>query len=393
MDTKEIVAKPSSELQGQATSFAIVNFTPEQKELLKSTVMIVAVKKENRNSAECAITDDELNLFCLICAKTGLNPFLKQIYGMKRYDTDSGTYKLAIQLSIDALRIVASRNPLYRGHSAPEWCGRDGKWTDIWTKEKEMPYAARVQAYHANFPKPMVGIAYWHECCQPTKFWEKRGISQLAKCATAAALRMVCPRDTASLYIPEEMPPVQKNNQENELPNEPSKNAESEVKLVDLTTNLQTKENEEKMRLYTQICTLIKDNNFDSQTTAKCKAEIGLNGTARDLTLIDFQRLKSYLILKSNILDDRSITQEIIEQAIKNARVSGDFRTMSSEEINLVTFALSQLTAQKFVAPSEDNMPDRELPDKVTSENIESKMEAIAQSAEATVAIDDSKKK
>lgn len=392
MDSKEIVTTNSNIIESQA-GVSPITFTTEQKELLKSTVMIIAVGKEYRNKPECAITDDELNLFCLICAKTGLNPFLKQIYGMKRYDTDSGTCKLTIQLSIDALRIIAARNPLYQGHSAPELCGKDGKWVDIWTNLKENPYAARVKVYHANFREPMVGIAYWHECCQGTIFWKTRGISQLAKCATAAGLRMAFPQDISSLYIPEEMPPVQTINQENEKVNEPPGNIESEVKVVDFQTDTQIAEDNEKKRLYAEVCTLIKDNNLDSHTIALCKAEIGLTGTAKNFSLTDFRRLKSYLILKNFMLDERAITTEMITQATKRANVSGDFRTMSSKEIDFVTFALRQLTAQKFIAPSEDNMPDRELPDKITSENVESRLNAIAESAEATVAIDDGKKK
>ena len=144
MESKDIVTTNQNMVESQAGT-SLVAFTPEQKELLKSTVMIIAVKKEKQNSIECAITDDELELFCLICAKTGLNPFLKQIYGMKRFDGSTGSYKLTIQLSIDALRIIASRDPAYRGHSAPEWCDENGKWFDIWTNIKKMPFAARVK--------------------------------------------------------------------------------------------------------------------------------------------------------------------------------------------------------------------------------------------------------
>ena len=137
---------------------------------------------------------------------------------------------------------------------------------------------------------------------------------------------------------------------------------------------------------------MIKTNNFDSQTVANFKVEIGLTGTSKDFSLVDFKRLRAYLYLKS-IICCQSISLETIDQAIKVANVSGDFKTMNFEEIDFVTFALRQLTAKKFVAPSADNIPDVMLPDEITSENVESKLKAIAESAEATVAIDDGKKK
>ena len=74
-----------------STELVHQEFTTNQIDLVKRTVA---------NGA----TNDELQLFLAQCTRTGLDPFSKQIYFVKR--GGKGT----IQVSIDGMRLIAQRS-------------------------------------------------------------------------------------------------------------------------------------------------------------------------------------------------------------------------------------------------------------------------------------------
>ena len=201
-------ARRESAPEPEPPPVAGMRFTREQVELIKRTIAK-------------GTTDDELQLFIMQCERTGLDPFARQIYCVKRWDSQLEREVAQTQISIDGARLIAERTEKYAGQLPVLWAKVYGfdvtggdpaiRWFDVWPFPDEAPYAAKARILRTDFREPMEAVARFDAYKQTkrggtlTHMWQKMPDVMIAKVAEMLGLRKAFPHELRGLYSTDEM--------------------------------------------------------------------------------------------------------------------------------------------------------------------------------------------
>lgn len=148
-------------------------------------------------------SNDELSIFLHACKRTQLDPFMRQIYCVMRWDSKANKNLMTIQTGIDGYRLIAERTGRYAPGREPTYIYQDGKIISCTAYVKKQ---TQDGTWHE-----IAATAFYDEYVQrqkdgkPTRFWLQMGHNQIAKCAEALALRKAFPGDLSGVYTKEEM--------------------------------------------------------------------------------------------------------------------------------------------------------------------------------------------
>ncbi|MFO7745442.1 MAG: phage recombination protein Bet [Psychroflexus sp.] len=149
-------------------------------------------------------SDDEFEIFFQACKQTGLNPFMKQIYMVKRWNSDLKRNAMTFQTGIDGYRLIAERSGKYAPGRSSEY-----RYDDKGNLISAIAYV-----------KKQTTDGTWHEVAaeafyseyvakkkdgEPTGMWKEKPHIMLGKCAEALALRKAFPAELSGVYTKEEM--------------------------------------------------------------------------------------------------------------------------------------------------------------------------------------------
>lgn len=212
-ETKKVISstdiKKSTSLKNIITKIAPEGIDPHTYYNLISNQVMGTDARGNPRPVE------DILFFLQTAQKLGLDPSLRQIYPVYRWDGRLGRERMVIQTGIDGLRLVAQRSKQYGGQDDIVF-----KVEDIFnpiTGEtiKQLVAVATVYKIVGNTRMPVSASARWHEYAQKAKrkdgteyyigMWESMPYNQLAKCAEALVLRKGFPQDLSGIYITEEM--------------------------------------------------------------------------------------------------------------------------------------------------------------------------------------------
>lgn len=190
-------------VQGQgalAIQSAQSMWTAEQRAVLAS----MGVDHECSNA--------ELAGFLHLCQRRDLDPFLKQVYLIGRYDKRAGRKVFTPQTGIDGFRVIARRAADKSGidyeYEDTVWFDADGAQHQVWLTD-EPPVAAKVVVLRNG--RRFSGIARYAAYVDrdrdgnPKNQWKSSPDGQIEKCAEAKALRRAFPEDLGGMYSDVEM--------------------------------------------------------------------------------------------------------------------------------------------------------------------------------------------
>jgi phage recombination protein Bet len=159
----------------------------------------------------------ELAVFMHYCQRTGLDPFSRQIYFIKRRVKEDGqwTDKWTTQIGIDGFRVIRDRIAERLGvtveYEDTTWYDHDGREHKVWLRN-DPPAGCIVTVIKdgRRFPAAIRFDSYAQrnrDSGELTGQWKTQPDHMIEKCAEAFALRRAFPHDLAGIYLAEELPP------------------------------------------------------------------------------------------------------------------------------------------------------------------------------------------
>lgn len=158
---------------------------------------------------------DSIRMVLGYCKAAGLDPMQKPVHIVPMWDRQSGSMRDVIMPGVNLYRIQASRSGQFAGVTEPEF-GPDIA-TKIGGQDITYPEWCRVvvrRQLASGHIADFTAREYWLEnyavkggkekSIAPNAMWTKRPRGQIAKCATAQALRAAFP-EIAAQYTHEEM--------------------------------------------------------------------------------------------------------------------------------------------------------------------------------------------
>lgn len=153
------------------------------------------------------LSHEEFEIFLMACMKTQLDPFMKQIYAVKRKSKKpDGSWgeTMTIQTGIDGYRLIAERTDRYAPGQEPSYTyDQEGNLLSATAYVKKMTADGTWHTVSAS--------AHIDEYCQksrdghPIGMWNTMPRTMLAKCAESQALRRAFPSEMSGVYTKEEM--------------------------------------------------------------------------------------------------------------------------------------------------------------------------------------------
>lgn len=270
----------------------------------------------------------EFKLFLNQARTTGLNPLARQVFAVKRWDSNLGREAMTIQVSIDGFRLIAERTGQYAGQTAPQWCGEDGVWKDVWLSDSA-PAAARVGVLRHDFKEPCYGVARFNGYAQRKKdssltvMWLKMGDVMIAKCAESLALRKAFPQELSGLYTSDEM--AQATTEETAQPHKnPNMLQEAAQEYDGLTLNSLPGLSKTPAKFWS-------DTSLELKTPAKCDDELSwiktnlLNAVGKAPTLALLDKLEA---------DNMKYYDDLLPQDAEEVRSTFEIRRKQHIEFN-----------------------------------------------------------
>jgi phage recombination protein Bet len=145
---------------------------------------------------------EDVSIFLYTCKRTRLDPVIRQIYAVWRWNSTLSRNVMSIQTGIDGMRLVAQRTGEYAGQDDIVYEEKDGKPTKATCTLYRMVQGQKVSySASARYSEYVQMVTNKEKTItKPNTMWESKPFIMLGKCAEALALRKGFPNELSGIY-------------------------------------------------------------------------------------------------------------------------------------------------------------------------------------------------